>query len=137
MIKFGRAKHFSKVTLDDHLQHLIWTSAHDDRHDEEWEKPIVSTQDLTQEIVDSDLIVPIITIKVEGTEIYGTGWYVHRDGSLFAIAIWGDETWKTLDDAKVVAPNAILISVPTILGEENVRFGSIDLLNCRALRERR
>ena len=135
MIKFGRAKHSSKVTVDDHLKHLIWTSAHDERHDEEWEKPIVSTQEVTREIVDSDLIVPIITIQVAGTEIYGTGWYLHRDSSLFAIALWHEGQWKTLDDAKVVEAGAILVSVPKLLGQEHVRFICNDLRNCRAQRE--
>ncbi len=122
MIKYGRAKPFSKVTLSDHQQHLIWTSAHDERHDEEWEKPIVSASEVTQEIIDCPVVVPIITVTVEGTDLVGTAWYLHKDRQIFAIAIWHDDQWRDLFYGGVLKPPAVFVSVPKILGEEKVRF---------------
>jgi hypothetical protein len=122
MIQFGRAKHSSKVRLQDHQKHLIWTSAHDDRHDEEWEKPIVSSSEVTQEIVDCPIVVPIITVRVEGTDVFGIGWYLHKDGELFAISVWHEGQWKDLVYGGAFKPPTIFISVPKILGVEGVRF---------------
>jgi hypothetical protein len=122
MIEYGRAKHFSKVTIHDHQTHLIWTSAHDDRHDEEWEKPIISTSALTQEIIDCRVNVPIITVRVKDTDIFGTAWYAHSESEIFAISIWHEDRWKDLISAGALQPPAVFVSVPRILGEENVRF---------------
>jgi hypothetical protein len=122
MIQFGRAKHFSKVKIQDHQKHLIWTSAHDERHDEEWEKPIVSTSELTQEIIDCRLIAPIITIRVEGADLYGTAWFASDDGEIFAISIWHEGRWKTLSDIPTLKPPTVFVAVPKILGVEHVRF---------------
>ncbi len=134
MIQYGRAKHFSKVTLQDHQRHLIWTSAHDDRHDEEWEKPIVSTSEVTQEIIECPLVVPIITVRIEGTDLLGTGWYLHKDRELFAISVWHEGKWRALTDVGMLKPPSTLVSVPKILGVEDVRFICTDLKNEKATR---
>ena len=122
MIEYGRAKHFSKVTIRDHQKHPIWTSAHDERHDEEWEKPIISTSEVTQEIIDCRLIAPIITIRLQDTDIFGTAWYAHREGEIFAISLWHEDRWKDLIYGATLRPPAVFVSVPRILGEENVQF---------------
>ena len=122
MIQYGRAKHFSKVTLQDHQKHLIWTSAHEERRDEEWEKPIVSTSEVTEEIIECPVIVPIITVRVEGTGLFGTAWYLHKGREIFAIGIWHGNRWKDLLHGKALTPPSVFVSVPKILGEENVRF---------------
>ena len=122
MINYGRAKHFSKVTIHDHQEQLIWTSAHDDRHDEEWEKPIISTSEVTQEIIDCRVITPIITVRVQDTDILGTAWYAHKESEIFAISIWHEDRWKDLIYGGELRPPAVFVSVPRILGEENVRF---------------
>jgi hypothetical protein len=122
------------VNLGDHLKHLIWTSAHGGRHDEESEKPIINTNEVTQEIIDHPLIVPIITIRVEGTETYGTAWYLHRDRVIFAIALWHDGRWTALGRVSGLPSPTFFVAVPKILGESNVRFRCDDPLAERALR---
>ena len=122
MIQYGRAKHFSKVTLQDHERYLIWTSAHDERHDEQWEKPIISATEVTQEIVECPVIVPIITVKVQDTDLLGTAWYLHKDREIFAIAVWHEGRWKDLLYGGALKPPTVFVSVPKIMGEENVRF---------------
>jgi hypothetical protein len=134
MIQYGRAKHFSKVKLQDHQKHLIWTSAHDERHDEEWEKPIVGASDVSQEIIDCPVVVPIITLRVDGTDLFGTGWYLHKDRELFAIAVWHEERWKDLIYGRAFKPPAVFISVPSILGEKDVRFTWDDPKHDKAFR---
>lgn len=134
MIQYGRAKHFSKVTLQDHQKHLIWTSAHDDRHDEEWEKPIVSTSEVTQEVIDCPVIVPIITLRIEGTDLFGTGWFLHKDREIFAISIWQEDRWRALADVAALLPPTTFISVPKILGVEGVRFVCTNLRDEKATR---
>src|SRR2546421_11653324 len=111
MIQFGRAKHFSKITLDDHTKYPIWTSAHDERHDEEWEKPIISVREITQEIIAHPLIVPIITVKIEGAELFATAWYLHKEQKIFAIAVWDENKWTSLSDMKELGPPVVFVAV--------------------------
>src|SRR5260221_1850190 len=127
IIRFGRARQFSDVTIDDHIKYPIWASAHDDRHDEESEKPIVSSSDVTDEIISHPLIVPIITLRIRDSELLGTGWYLHAERELFAISGWQAGRWKALTDAGGLAPPVVYVSIPPILGEEGVEFICSDL----------
>ena len=122
MIKFGRVKRGSETTLQDHLEHLVWTSAHGGRYDEECERPIVSTDEVTGEIVDHELIVPVITIRLEGGDVHGTAWYLHKDRMIFAIALWVDGRWAMLDAVPDLPLPTIFVAVPPILGRAGVRF---------------
>jgi len=122
VIRFGRAKHYSEVTLDDHLKHLVWTFAHGSRNDEEREKPILSTNEVTREIVEDELIVPIITIKVDGVGAYGTAWYLHRDRVIFAIALWHNGRWTSAGRIADLPSPTIFASLAKILGKPDVRF---------------
>jgi hypothetical protein len=134
MIRFGRAKQFSDVTIDDCIKYPIWTSAHDERHDEESEKPIVSSNEVTQEIISHPLIVPIITLKVRDTDLLGTGWYLHNERKLFAIAVWHGGEWRALGDIESLTPPVVFVSIPRILGEENVGFLCSNLQDENAFR---
>jgi hypothetical protein len=121
-IRFGRAKSYSNITLADYQRHPIWTSAHDARHDEESAKPIVSTDEVTREIVDDPLIVPMILIQAEDSEVYGTAWCLPQNREIFAISIWHGGQWRTLRDVPTLAGPLVFVSVPKILGQEGVRF---------------
>ena len=70
-IAFGRATHIEKIKLQDCLTYPIWVSAHDDSHDEEMQKPITSTADVSDDVLRVDH--PSITFKVDGRQWYGTG----------------------------------------------------------------
>jgi hypothetical protein len=128
-IKFGRAKHFEKIRLKDVLRYPIWVSAHDDRHDEEYEKPIVNSNNVTEEI---DKLAPIITFKVEGQELYGAAYYSHAEKDMFAIALWVSTQWITLEDYDALQTPATFISVPRIRGETDVKFVCRDRSEDRA-----
>ncbi len=119
-LRFGRAKHDEKTKLEDHLRHPIWVSAHDDRHDEEWYKPIVSTTDVSQKVLDHD--VPIITVKLEGTDVVGIAYYWAEEDQIADIVLWDRKQWRPLREVVRVKYPAVFMAVPSILGEENVRF---------------
>src|SRR5437899_1573612 len=87
-VKFGRAKHGPKKTLADWLKYPIWVSAHDERHDEEWEKPVVSPTSVTRDVLRVNN--PLITLRVKGTDLYAVGYYDHRARQLYGIGLWID-----------------------------------------------
>lgn len=130
-IRFGRAKRFDKIRLKDVLKYPIWVSAHDDRHDEEYEKPIVNTDNVTEEI---DKLAPIITFKVEGQELYGAGYYSHADSYMFALAVWVLDQWITLEDYDALQTPVTFVSIPQIRGETDVKFVCRDRREDRAYR---
>lgn len=119
-LRFGRAKHNVKIALADHLKHPIWVSAHDDRHDEEWYKPIVSTTDVGDKVIEFD--VPIITVKLEGTDLVGTAYYWADQDRVSFPAFWVGRKWQQLSDLPKVKYPAILVSLPSIQGHNDVRF---------------
>jgi hypothetical protein len=119
-LRFGRAKRQEKFALADHLKHPIWVSAHDDRHDEEWYKPIVSTTDVSQKVLDHD--VPIITVKVEGSDLAGTAYYFAEGDSISDVVLSVGRKWQPLREVAQVKYPAVLVAVPSILGQANVRF---------------
>ena len=129
-ITFGRAKHMDKITLQDCLRYPIWVSAHDDRHDEESQKPITSTSDVTEDVLQVDR--PIITFKVEGQECYGSGHCDHQSGQLYAMALWIGDKWIDLEIVTGLETPIQLIAVPKILGLENVQFTLKDTKDGRA-----
>ena len=79
-LRLGRAKRQQKLVLADHLKSPIWVSAHDDRHDEEWYKPIVSTTDVSEKVI--EVGPPIITVRLEGTSLAGTACYGSEDDTI-------------------------------------------------------
>jgi hypothetical protein len=126
LIQFGKAKHISKITLADVIRYPVWTSAHDDRHDEEWEKPVVSTTDVTQEILEDPLIAPIITLRTENSDLWISAWYAHDKQEIFAITAWHEDEWTALAYLKGLVPPLVLVSLPKILNESDVRFRCVD-----------
>jgi hypothetical protein len=119
-IKIGRAKHNSKMTLDDSLRHPIWVSAHDDRHDEEWFKPVDSTEGVTSEVLQLD--APIITLRIAGTDLFATGYYDRTNDRLFCVAFHVDGKWAQPDEPYGLAFPVELESIPAILGKAGARF---------------
>ena len=119
-IKIGRAKHNSKMTLDDLLRHPIWVSAHDDRHDEEWFKPIDSTEGVTAEVLQID--APIITMRIVGTELFATGYYDATNDRLYCVAFHISGKWAQPDDPHGPVFPVELESIPAILGKTGARF---------------
>ena len=117
-IKIGRAKHLLRITIDDFLRHTIWVSAHDDRHDEEWFRPIDSTDGVTPEVL--RINVPMITLRVVGTDFLAIGSFLND--RLYAITFYVDGKWVVADETKGLQFPVELESIPSILGTKGAHF---------------
>lgn len=118
--KTGKSKPIEEITLADFLEHPIWEYALDEEgvegQDESWIRPVVDTDNVTEEIYS-----PIIALKIEDSAIYGCGEYDNETESIVGISICADGVWKALGDAELSAP-VIFISIAKIDNVENVVF---------------
>ena len=126
----GKAKSLDEITLDDVLKYPIWEWALDEEgeegQDETWQRPIIDTDNVNDEIFN-----PTITLKIKGTDIYGSAEYDNETKSINAISVWYDDEWKVLNDYEIATP-FIFIAIPKIDGIENVEFVCDDLSEDRA-----
>ena len=130
--KTGKSKSLDDITLTDILENPIWEWALGEEaiegQDETWQRPIIDTDNVTDEIFN-----PTITLKIKGTDIYGSAEYDNEVKGLSAISIWKENEWKILTDFETSTP-IIFISIPKIEGIENVEFICKDLSEDRAIR---
>ena len=116
----GKSKSLDDITLDDALKFPIWEWALDeegeDGQDETWQRPIIDTDNVTDEIYN-----PTITIKIKDTELFGSAEFDNETQSLSAISVWLDNEWKTLNQTKMKTP-ITFIAIPKIDGVQNVEF---------------
>lgn len=111
----------TEVSLKDCLKHPIWEWALDEEtlpgHDETWQRPIISTKDVTPDITD-----PIITFQISGSKIVGTAIYDHEKNSLTSISICDGDEWEDVCDLSDIQMPVELIALPTICGVAGARF---------------
>jgi len=119
-VKFGRAKRNSRITLADVLRHPVWVSAHDDRHDEEWYKPVVEPASVTRGVLRVNH--PIITLRALEPETHATGYYDAEHDRLYGIGLWLKGKWVLSERAKGIDFPLTLVAVPKILGQVEVTF---------------
>ncbi len=93
-----------------------------------WQRPIIDTDDVTDEIFN-----PTITVKIKDKDIYGSGEYDSEAKTLSAISIWNEDHWDILDQVNIQAP-IIFIAVPKIGGQENAEFKLTDISDDEAIR---
>ena len=122
-ISFGKSKPCRDVTLEEVLRHPIWMWAVDEEtdegQDETWTKPIISTTDVSDEIVH---YYPTISFRIVGTLLYGRGDYDHANRTLFQFRVWSAGQWCSISEIDGLSTPTILQAIPTILGEVCVRF---------------
>jgi HEAT repeat protein len=121
-IEFGKARNsFRKVKPKDALKHPIWAWTFDDEpgHDEETVKPVTNTDDVTPRL---GQWVLSITLKVEGTDTVGMGWYEHDRAALTQLTVWQGERFAALDEVEGLSYPLTLTSVAKIWGRDNVQF---------------
>jgi hypothetical protein len=116
----GKSKSLDDITLEDALKYPIWEWALDeegeDGQDETWQRPIIDTDNVTDDIYN-----PTITIKIKDTELFGSAEFDSETQSLSAISVWLDSEWKTLNQTQIKTP-IIFIAIPKIAGVQNVEF---------------
>ncbi len=128
-----KSKSLDDITLDDALKYPIWEWALDeeeeDGQDETWQRPIVDTDNVTDDIYN-----PTITIKIKDTELFGSAEYDNDTQSLSAISIWFDNEWKILSETQIMTP-ITFIAIPKIDGIQNVEFICDSLTSDNAKRQ--
>lgn len=116
----GKSKSLDDITLDDALKYPIWEWALDEEgeegQDETWQRPIVDTDNVTDDIYN-----PTITIKIKDTDLFGSAEFDNDTQSLSAISIWIDNEWKVLSKTQITTP-ITFIAIPKIDGIQNVEF---------------
>ena len=129
----GKSKSLDAITIEDVLKYPIWEWALDeegeDGQDETWQRPIIDTDNVTDDIYN-----PTITIKIKDTELFGSAEFDNETQSLSAISIWIDSEWKTLNQTQIKTP-IIFIAIPKIDGVQNVEFRCDSLSNDNAERQ--
>ena len=134
VISFGSAKSLDDITLDDVLKYpvwlWVWETGNDggSGQDETWQQPVISTAEVTAEMTE-----PIITFRVKGTDIIGSGSYDPRAEKLFGMALWIDNSWQMLS-ASTLSPPLIFVAVPPIRGATDVDFICENLASDEAFR---
>jgi len=116
----GKSKSLADITLEDALKYPIWEWALDEegeeRQDETCQRPIIDTDNVTD-----DIYSPTITFKIKDTEVFGSAEFDNDTQSLSAISIWLDNSWKVISETQIATP-AIFIAIPKIKGVKNVEF---------------
>jgi hypothetical protein len=132
--KTGKAKSLDDITLEDIMKYPIWVWAWDEEGteemDETWQKPIIDTTDVTENI-----FTPIITIRVKNTIYYGSGEYNKDTDQLKSLSIWKDDQWIDVREFTAVPTPLNFVAVPTIKGESNVEFICNDISTDLATRK--
>ena len=116
----GKSKSLDDITLDDVLKYPIWEWALDEEgeegQDETWQRPIIDTDNVTDEIYN-----PTISLKIKDTELYGSAEFDIESQTLSAISIWVKTEWEILSESQMKTP-LVFIAIPKIEGSENVEF---------------
>ncbi len=120
-IQYGRAKHMERVTAADCLEHPIWVMAHNSKFHEEGVRPITNKSNVDREVLRSR--VPIITVRVEGTEVVGQAYYDEKNDDLSSIALLIKGKWvDAFNQHERLKFPVTFIVVPKLLGQADIRF---------------
>lgn len=117
----GKAKSLEDITLDDVLEYPIWEWALGEEtvpgQDETWQRPIISTTNVTDEMVQ-----PTITIIVKGSNVYGSAEFNYSEQVLESTAVWHDDEWISVFDYETFVFPVTFVAIPTIQGQSGVEF---------------
>lgn len=125
----GKPKPLDEITAIDVLRHPIWEWALDngnEDYDETWQRPIISTEDVTDEMSN-----PIITLLVKNTEYIASGEYNSKDQTLNSLAVWIHQEWVLLSESGLQAP-LVFVALPSINARYNREFLCNSLMEDKA-----
>ena len=127
--QYGAAKANIDITLQDLLAHPIWLWCltldlpdEDDGPldgDETWMRPLLSSADVTPEMVQ-----PMIRLAIKGTEFHASGLYDHATGSLDAICVYPPGGPTQPQRVQGLSSPIIYVAAPTISDVAGVEFSS-------------
>ena len=120
-VQFGTPKSLEDITLADVQQHPIWVwvweaGLEEQAEDETWQCPVTNTTDVT-----ADMVEPIISLRIKGTELIASASYDPEREDLEGISVWQGGAWGSLRDTQLEAP-VTLVAIPTIGGQAGVEF---------------
>ena len=132
-ILFGAPVSLDDITLAQVLQHPIWVWAweagrEEEAEDEACQCPVIGTDNVTAGFTE-----PVITVRVKGTDVYGSGSYNLERDQLEAISLWQDNAWIILQETTLPTP-IVLVAVPSIDGAAGVEFVCHEPSEDRAVR---
>ena len=118
---YGSPMSLDDITLSNALAHPIWVWVWEAgmeglTEDETWQCPVLETTDVTD-----DFVEPIITVRVTGTDAYGSASYDRKQDRLEAIALWHEDAWVSVRQSGRPTPFTV-VAVPTIRGVSEVQF---------------
>jgi hypothetical protein len=119
--KVGNAKSLDDIILKDALEYPIWEWALGEENvpgqDETWQRPITSTTDVTDEMVQ-----PTITVIIKDTSIYGSAEYNRDNDTLESMTIWHEDEWISVFDYESFEFSVIFVAIPSIKGLQGAEF---------------
>lgn len=120
-LKIGTPKALDDISAQDVKTYPIWLWAweaglEDEVEDETWQCPVLNTSDVTDAMTE-----PVITLRIEGSDVIGSASYNAGLDQLEAISIWENGAWVGIQESTLAAPIS-LIAVPTIRGIASVKF---------------
>ena len=77
---------------------------------------------INSENVTANLIEPIISFRIEGSELYGSSDYDDTNQRLENLTLWIDGKWVLIQDTTDLAPPLMLVAIPQINGKHDVKF---------------
>ena len=125
-LEFGKPKSLDDIKLEDVKKYPIWlwvweAGLEEEAEDETWQCPVTNSMNVT-----ASLSEPIITLTVEGENLFASASYNAEQNQLESIAIWANEEWQVLNKSGLKQPITFL-SVPLINGKESVKFICSDI----------
>ena len=125
-LEFGKPKSLDDIKLEDVKKYPIWlwvweAGLEEEAEDETWQCPVINSTNVT-----ASLTEPIITLTVEGSNLFASASYNAEKNQLESIAIWENEEWQLLNKSGLKQPITFL-SVPLINRQENVKFVCTDV----------
>lgn len=120
MYRFGKPKDLGLITKQDVLDNKVWIwvweTDLEPKYPEDFQVPIIDLEDLQNTFSE-----PIITLKIENTDIIASASYDFCNDSLSAISIWEEEKWVTIENSSITEP-IIFTSLIKIGGVERKQF---------------
>jgi hypothetical protein len=120
--KLGPLVPGDKITLKDLIRNPVWVSTYEeDVADEDAMRAVISKDPNASADVIRKFLEPMLTFKVQGTKVYGTGSYDRETDSLGDLQFWIGRRWERAAKLRVKFP-ITLEPLCRILGKRDVRF---------------
>jgi hypothetical protein len=120
--KLGPLVSADKIKLKDFIKNPVWVSTHEeDEADEDAMRAVISKDPNASADVIRKFLVPLLTFKVQGTNVYGVGSYDRETDTLDDLQFWTGKRWERAAKLRARFP-ITLEPLCRILDKRDVRF---------------